>query len=60
MFDAERQISRNRRLTAAAVLLIAIGNVVGIVVPAGVGWDFANFYDTGRRVPLAARPRIGG
>ena len=37
MFDAEQQISRNRRLTAAAVLLIAIGNVVGIVVPAGVG-----------------------
>jgi hypothetical protein len=27
-----------------------VGCFVGIVVPAGPGWDFANFYDTGRRV----------
>src|SRR5262245_33161685 len=26
------------------------GCIVGIIVPAGPGWDFANFYDTGRRV----------
>ncbi len=26
------------------------GCVVGILVPAGLGWDFANFYDAGRRV----------
>jgi hypothetical protein len=25
------------------------GALVGILVPAGTGWDFANFYDTGRR-----------
>lgn len=29
---------------------MAIGCVVGIVVPAGAGWDFANFYDAGQRV----------
>ena len=50
MPDSEQQVPRNRRLTVAAVLLIAIGNIVGIVVPAGAGWDIANFYDTGRRV----------
>jgi hypothetical protein len=26
------------------------GSLVGIAMPAGLGWDFANFYDTGRRV----------
>jgi len=29
---------------------ILAGSVLGIVTPAGLGWDFANFYDTGRRV----------
>ncbi|MGH8064817.1 MAG: glycosyltransferase family 87 protein [Candidatus Entotheonellia bacterium] len=27
-----------------------MGTVIGITVPAGLGWDFANFYDTGKRV----------
>ncbi|MGH8549529.1 MAG: glycosyltransferase 87 family protein [Methylococcales bacterium] len=31
------------------MFLIAIGAIVGILVPAGPGWDFANFYDTGMR-----------
>ena len=26
------------------------GCAVGIIVPAGLGWDFANFYDAGRRI----------
>lgn len=26
------------------------GTVAGILIPAGPGWDFANFFDTGRRV----------
>lgn len=29
--------------------LILTGCIVGVMVPAGLGWDFANFYDTGRR-----------
>src|SRR5215467_6445484 len=37
------------RLTALCIALILTGCIVGIVVPAGSGWDFANFYDTGRR-----------
>jgi len=40
----------DRRLTVACLTLLLVGAVVGIVVPAGPGWDFANFYDTGARV----------
>lgn len=40
----------DRRLTIACLTLLLAGVVVGIVVPAGPGWDFANFYDTGARV----------
>ncbi len=39
-----------QRLTYLFILLIVIGSIIGIVVPAGEGWDFANFYDAGRRV----------
>ncbi len=39
-----------RRWAWVFVALIATGCVVGIMVPAGLGWDFANFYDAGRRV----------
>jgi hypothetical protein len=39
-----------RRWSALCFVLIAIGCAVGIAVPAGVGWDFANFYDAGRRI----------
>ena len=38
------------RVFTALVVLIAAGCLAGIVVPAGLGWDFANFYDAGRRV----------
>jgi hypothetical protein len=41
---------RARRSARIALALLALGCVVGIAVPAGLGWDFANFYDTGRRV----------
>jgi alpha-1,2-mannosyltransferase len=34
------------RILLAAALILA---VAAILVPAGRGWDFANFYDTGRR-----------
>ncbi len=43
-------IDTERRLTIACLTLLLAGVVVGIVVPAGPGWDFANFYDTGARV----------
>jgi hypothetical protein len=39
-----------RYLTVTFLILIVTGSIVGILVPAGPGWDFANFYDTGRRV----------
>ncbi|MGH7823261.1 MAG: glycosyltransferase 87 family protein [Candidatus Binatia bacterium] len=39
-----------RALTGALLLALGAGCLVGIAVPAGMGWDFANFYDTGRRV----------
>src|SRR5262249_27943151 len=34
----------------ACLILLLAGAVIGIAVPAGPGWDFANFYDTGARV----------
>jgi Glycosyltransferase family 87 len=39
-----------RGLTFTLLFLLVTGTVIGIVVPAGPGWDFANFYDTGRRI----------
>ncbi|MBI5084286.1 MAG: DUF2029 domain-containing protein [Acidobacteria bacterium] len=40
---------RLRLATRACLALLVAGNIAGILVPAGLGWDFANFYDTGRR-----------
>jgi hypothetical protein len=45
--DAQR---RYRRLTLLFVGLLALGTTAGIIVPAGPGWDFANFYDAGSKV----------
>jgi hypothetical protein len=39
-----------RRLIRLCLALVLAGSAVGIALPAGLGWDFANFYDTGRRV----------
>lgn len=39
-----------RALLWLSVTFMVIGCLVGIVVPAGAGWDFANFYDAGQRV----------
>ncbi|MFI5321311.1 MAG: glycosyltransferase 87 family protein [Myxococcota bacterium] len=39
-----------RSLARTATLLLAFACLLGIALPAGLGWDFANFYDTGRRV----------
>ncbi len=39
-----------RRWSAICLVLMALGCAVGVIVPAGIGWDFANFYDAGRRV----------
>jgi Glycosyltransferase family 87 len=38
-----------QRLTWLFVSLMVIGSIVGVITPAGLGWDFGNFYDTGRR-----------
>jgi hypothetical protein len=43
------QIQIWRAVTVAACVGIALVAITGILVPAGLGWDFANFYDTGRR-----------
>src|SRR5436190_10042795 len=40
----------HRRLTVVFSALIVVGTLAGILIPAGPGWDFANFFDTGRRV----------
>jgi hypothetical protein len=37
------------RLAYACLAAAILAAIVGIAVPAGFGWDFANFYDTGRR-----------
>ena len=50
MTGVESKVKTYQRLTALILFLILVGCLVGIVVPAGPGWDFANFYDTGRRV----------
>jgi hypothetical protein len=39
-----------RRVQWLSLGLILLGCCVGIAVPAGAGWDFANFYDAGHRV----------
>ena len=38
------------RISFGAALVLAAGIVAGIVVPAGPGWDFANFYDAGHKI----------
>ncbi len=38
------------RIARIALVLLVLGCTAGIATPAGYGWDFANFYDTGRRV----------
>ena len=61
-----------RRWTVLFLALLVVGCLVGIAVPAGLGWDFANFYDAGRRVaagqveeiyspdnPIAGQPAQG-
>ncbi|MFV1988937.1 MAG: glycosyltransferase family 87 protein [Gemmatimonadota bacterium] len=41
--------SSGRSIVRIGLALIVVGSLVGIIVPAGTGWDFANFYDAGRR-----------
>jgi len=50
LIDRPARRPNARRLTLICLAAIAVGTAVGIAVPAGTGWDFANFYDTGRRV----------
>lgn len=39
----------SRWLLAAALAGIALGCLVVVFVPAGLGWDFANYYDAGHK-----------
>ena len=49
--------ARQQQLVFRASLALALVFAgAAVVVPAGLGWDFANFYDTGRR---AARGLLG-
>lgn len=41
--------ARYRLAAVVFLFLIGFATLAGILVPAGLGWDFANFYDTGRR-----------
>src|SRR2546425_142205 len=50
LFPVDDSARIYRTLTAIVLAMLAIGCLVGILVPAGPGWDFANFYDTGARV----------
>ena len=43
------QVQVWRAVAVAACVAMALVAITGILVPAGLGWDFANFYDTGRR-----------
>jgi hypothetical protein len=43
-------VNRNRRVAIALVTLLIVVNLIAILVPAGLGWDFANYYDAGRKV----------
>jgi putative flippase GtrA len=56
-----------RRLLAAALVGIAIGCLIAVFVPAGLGWDFANYYDAGHKALIGETAnlydefaRIGG
>jgi hypothetical protein len=50
MADAQSRVTRLQRWTWTWWVVLAAGCLVGIAIPAGLGWDFANFYDAGRRV----------
>jgi hypothetical protein len=69
---ARSRIALEKSVTVAAVSLIVIGCAIGIIVPAGLGWDFGNFYSAGQRVtagqiddvyhadrPIAGQPTQG-
>ncbi|MGE0354759.1 MAG: glycosyltransferase 87 family protein [Gemmatimonadales bacterium] len=50
----DRRILKGAVRTGVTIALLVA--LIGIIVPAGLGWDFANFYDTGRR---AAAGQVG-
>ncbi len=39
-----------RTATRVALVLICVAAALAVVIPVGLHWDFANFYDTGQRV----------
>lgn len=49
MLTASDPGRKYRWITAACLTGMLLGSGIGTWVPAGSGWDFANFYDAGRR-----------
>ena len=49
METASNPSRKYRWITAACLTGMLLGSGIGTWVPAGSGWDFANFYDAGRR-----------
>ncbi len=48
--EEDTHAPRHKKITVAALSLIATGCLIGILVPAGLGWDFGNFYNAGHLV----------
>ena len=48
--DAAGGAEKFRKISHLCAWLIGFGCVAGIIVPAGINWDFGNFYDAGRRI----------
>jgi len=40
---------RSDHISVLAALALSVGIIAGIALPAGSGWDFANFYDAGHK-----------
>jgi hypothetical protein len=38
------------RISLGVLLILSVGIAAGIALPAGPGWDFANFYDAGHKI----------
>lgn len=47
---AKLGLGASRAVIVASVLLMLAVCAVGTALPMGIGWDFANFYDAGRKI----------
>ncbi|MEZ5915763.1 MAG: glycosyltransferase family 87 protein, partial [Parvularculaceae bacterium] len=49
MSRADQRFVWSRAILIAALVGIALGSLVAVLIPAGLGWDFANYYDAGHK-----------